>query len=133
VMTNNRTFHVAVFGATGKIGRHVVDQLLSAGHTVTAYVRNPSKLAISHPNLTVVEGELDDRAGVARAVDGADAVISALGPTLRRGGPALRSPTAPAPSSRRCRPPASAGSSGWQPRPSPTHGTGRRLRGSFCG
>ena len=84
-MTNNRTLHVAVFGASGKIGRHVVDQLLAAGHTVTAYVRNPSKLAISHPNLTVVEGELADRAGVARAVDGADAVISALGPTWRPG------------------------------------------------
>jgi nucleoside-diphosphate-sugar epimerase len=85
VMTNHSTRHVAVFGATGKIGRHVVDQLLAAGHTVTAYVRNPSKLAISHPNLTVIEGALDDRAGVARALAGADAVISALGPSLRRG------------------------------------------------
>ena len=84
-MTTNGTLHVAVFGATGKIGRHVVEQLLAAGHTVTAYVRNPDKLPISHPNLTVIEGELDDAAGVARAVDGADAVISALGPSLRRG------------------------------------------------
>jgi hypothetical protein len=32
-----------------------------------------------------IEGELDDPAGIARAVDGADAVISALGPSLRRG------------------------------------------------
>jgi putative NADH-flavin reductase len=48
-------------------------------------VRTPGKLATAHPNLTVIHGELDDRDGVARAVDGADAVISALGPTLRRG------------------------------------------------
>jgi putative NADH-flavin reductase len=63
----------------------VVDQLLAAGHIVTAYVRNPAKLTTTHPNLTVIQGELDDPTGVAGAVDGADAVISALGPTLRRG------------------------------------------------
>jgi nucleoside-diphosphate-sugar epimerase len=84
-MMTNGTRHVAVFGATGKIGQQVVGQLLAAGHTVTAYVRNPAKFSLSHPQLTVVAGELDDAAGVARAVAGADAVISALGPSLRRG------------------------------------------------
>jgi len=84
-MTPTGTLHVAVFGATGKIGRHVIDQLLAAGHTVTAYVRDPSKLTSTHPNLTVIQGGLDDRAGIGRAVAGADAVISALGPSLRRG------------------------------------------------
>jgi putative NADH-flavin reductase len=84
-MTTDRILRVAVFGASGNIGRHVVNQLLAAGHTVTAYVRNPAKLSTTHPNLTVIQGELDDPTGVAGAVDGADAVISALGPTLRRG------------------------------------------------
>jgi putative NADH-flavin reductase len=84
-MTPNRPLQVAVFGATGKIGRHVIDQLLAAGHTVTAYARNPSKLTTTHPNLTVIQGGLDDPAGIGRAVEGADAVISALGPSLRRG------------------------------------------------
>ena len=84
-MTANQTLRVTVFGASGNIGRHVVDQLLAAGHTVTAYVRNPAKLTTTHPNLIAIQGELDDPAGVARAVEGADAVISALEPTLRRG------------------------------------------------
>jgi nucleoside-diphosphate-sugar epimerase len=84
-MTDAQTLHVTVFGATGKIGRLVVDQLLAAGHTVTAYVRNPAKLGITDANLRVVEGELSDAAAVARAVEGADAVISALGPALKRG------------------------------------------------
>jgi putative NADH-flavin reductase len=75
-----------VFGASGKIGAHVVDQLVAAGHRVTAYVRNPSKLAApANPNLTVVQGELADAARISEAVTGADAVISALGPTLKRG------------------------------------------------
>jgi putative NADH-flavin reductase len=84
-MTPNRPLQVTVFGATGKIGRHVIDQLLAAGHTVTAYARNPSKLTTTQPNLTVIQGGLDDPAGIGRAVEGADAVISALGPSLRRG------------------------------------------------
>jgi putative NADH-flavin reductase len=74
----------AVFGATGGVGRQVVTQALDAGHHVTAYVRNPAKLDLTHPNLTVIAGELTDRDAVQRAVHGTDAVISALGPSLDR-------------------------------------------------
>ena len=95
-MTTAHPLHVTVFGATGGIGRHVVDQLLGAGHTVTAYVRNPAKLTVTHQNLTIVEGPLDDAAGIARAVAGTDAVISALGPPSAAAPPAPPSPTAPA-------------------------------------
>jgi len=75
---------LTVFGATGGVGREVVTQALGRGDDVTAYVRNPAKFAITHPNLTVVAGELTDREAVQRAIGGADAVISALGPSLDR-------------------------------------------------
>ena len=35
---------ILVFGATGPLGRHVVDRALSAGHQVTAFVRTPGRL-----------------------------------------------------------------------------------------
>jgi putative NADH-flavin reductase len=73
-----------VFGANGGVGRHVVTQAVDRADQVVAYVRNPVKLDITHPNLTVVAGELTDRDGVRRAVNGADVVISALGPSLDR-------------------------------------------------
>jgi len=73
-----------VFGATGGVGRHVVNQAVDRADHVVAYVRNPAKLDITHPNLTVIAGELTDRDGVRRAVNGADVVISALGPSLDR-------------------------------------------------
>jgi nucleoside-diphosphate-sugar epimerase len=76
---------VTVFGATGKIGRLVVGDLLAGGHDVTAYVRDPGKLGRSAPRLVTVTGELSDEAQIQQAVRGADAVISALGPALRRG------------------------------------------------
>src|SRR3954451_1265925 len=75
---------LTVFGATGGVGRHVVTQALHRGDHVTAYVRNPAKLDISDPELTVIAGELTDRDAVRRALTGADAVISALGPSLDR-------------------------------------------------
>jgi nucleoside-diphosphate-sugar epimerase len=78
---------VTVFGATGGIGRHVVGQLLAAGHDVVAYARTPAKLNRDDPRLRVVTGELADRDRVLEAIQGSDAVISALGPSLKRGVP----------------------------------------------
>lgn len=77
--------NVTVFGATGKIGRLVVTSLLRDGHRVTAYVRNPGKLDITDPNLTVVQGALTDQNAIRESVRGSDAVISALGPSLKPG------------------------------------------------
>ena len=52
---------------------------------MTAYVRNPSKVPSSWgDDITLVSGELSDAAAVDRAVQGADAVVSALGPSLDR-------------------------------------------------
>jgi nucleoside-diphosphate-sugar epimerase len=76
--------NVTVFGATGQIGRLVVADLLTGGHRVTAYVRNPATLQDTSPGLAIVTGELPDAKRIRGAVHGADAVISALGPALRR-------------------------------------------------
>ena len=77
--------NVTVFGATGGIGRLVVDQLRSNGHTVTAYVRNPDKVpATWGEDVKVAVGEITDAGAIDRAVAGADAVVSALGPSMDR-------------------------------------------------
>ncbi|MCB0237620.1 MAG: NAD(P)H-binding protein, partial [Anaerolineae bacterium] len=55
---------IAVFGATGGTGQQVVQQALAAGHSVTALVRDPSRLAAQDERLTVVEGDVLDRAKV---------------------------------------------------------------------
>src|SRR5260370_35880075 len=71
--------NLLILGATGGTGRLVVEQALAAGHTVTALVRSPEKLAIRNSNLRVVAGRATDPEDVARALASADAVLSTLG------------------------------------------------------
>lgn len=77
---------LTVFGATGRIGGHVVRQALDEGHQVTAVVRDRSRFTVGdHESLTVaVVPALTDPAAVVGAVDGADAVLSGIGPAGRR-------------------------------------------------
>ncbi len=68
-----------IFGATGKTGIELIKQSLEQGHNVTAFVRNPARLAIEDENLTLFTGDVFDPASVAQAVQGQDVVICALG------------------------------------------------------
>lgn len=77
--------NVTVFGATGAIGSLTVNELLSRGHTVTAYARNAHKIpATWGDTVRVVIGEMSDAATIEEAVKGADVVVSALGPSMDR-------------------------------------------------
>lgn len=73
-----------VLGASGGTGREVVAQALGHGHDVTALMREPGRLDISDPQLRVIAGDVTDPARVAAAVDGQDAVASALGSRSER-------------------------------------------------
>jgi uncharacterized protein YbjT (DUF2867 family) len=76
---------VTVFGATGAIGSLTVNELLANGHTVTAYARNPGKVPAGWGDrVRVVIGEMSDADAIDRAVAGANAVVSALGPSMDR-------------------------------------------------
>lgn len=81
---------LAIFGATGKTGRVLVEQALAAGHEVTAFVRDLSKLTLGHERLSLVQGDVFDAARVEEAVAGKDAVISVLGRRPARTESALR-------------------------------------------
>jgi uncharacterized protein YbjT (DUF2867 family) len=70
---------LVIFGATGRIGRHLVDWAVDAGHDVRVLARNPDAVA-PRAGLTVSGGDVLDRDTVTTVVSGADAVLSALGP-----------------------------------------------------
>jgi len=75
---------LTIFGATGGTGLCLTEQALAGGHEVTVMVRNPVRLNLRHKNLRVMVGTIENRAEVEAAIQGADAVLSALG-TRQRG------------------------------------------------
>ena len=70
---------ILIFGASGGTGRHLLDQGLSQGHIVTAFLRNPAKLELSHDNLHLFQGDVLQPASVNEAIQNQEAVLSALG------------------------------------------------------
>jgi putative NADH-flavin reductase len=74
-----------VVGASGRTGRLVVEQALGHGHEVTAFVRDPARLAISHERLRVVTGDATAPETFGPALEGQDAVVSILGASHAQG------------------------------------------------
>ena len=59
---------ILIFGATGKVGRKVVEAALGTWKVVL-YVRNPSKVPEGlHSQLTIVKGDLTDKDGIDNVV-----------------------------------------------------------------
>lgn len=69
---------IVVFGASGGVGQHVVRLALEKGIEVTAFVRTPSKIQISHPSLHIYQGDALQAEEVAAAIEGHNAVVSCL-------------------------------------------------------
>ncbi|GGL28335.1 NAD(P)-dependent oxidoreductase [Nocardia jinanensis] len=70
---------IAVFGATGTVGQHIVEQALARGYEVTALTRDAARITRTHEHLRIVEGDVLDPEAVDRVVFGQDAVLVALG------------------------------------------------------
>src|ERR1700685_2844048 len=82
-----RQMKLTIFAATGGIGRQLLEQAVDAGHEVTAVVRHPQKLPDElSGQVHVVPGDLAApdpatlTATLTAAVQGADGVLSGLGP-----------------------------------------------------
>jgi len=74
---------IVVFGASGGTGRELVRQGLAQGHEVTGFVRNPGSME-GVTGVRVATGDARNAEAVAAAVEGQEAVLSALGSrTLR--------------------------------------------------
>jgi len=66
---------ILVFGASGKVGVHIVHEALNRGHQVTAVSRNPSQITLDNEKLSVVQGDLLDPVSVANLVAGQDVIV----------------------------------------------------------
>ncbi|KAH7136149.1 hypothetical protein B0J11DRAFT_520027 [Dendryphion nanum] len=76
--------HILVFGGTSPVGIDFSRAALRDGHTLTLYVRNPSKIpAEIADKVNVVVGQLTDAHALEKAVGGgANTVVSFIGPVM---------------------------------------------------
>lgn len=70
----------ALTGATGFVGRHVLDALLGAGWSVRALLR-PGRRVEPHPRLVTVAGDLEDEGALGSMLSGANLVVHCAGLT----------------------------------------------------
>lgn len=70
---------ILVIGSNGGTGRALVEQALAQGHHVTAFARRPEKVTLRHERLEIAQGNVLNEKSVSAAVQGKDAVLSALG------------------------------------------------------
>jgi NADH dehydrogenase len=77
---------VAITGATGFVGRYIVEQLLRREHDVRALVRDPSRAGwLRDRGVGLVEGDLEDQAALRALVQGAGALVHLVGIILEIG------------------------------------------------
>jgi putative NADH-flavin reductase len=74
---------VIVFGASRGVGRCITEQALKQGYQVTAAVRDPEAVKISHERLHVMYCDVRDAAAVHRVIEGQDVVFCTLGADTR--------------------------------------------------
>jgi hypothetical protein len=79
---NRAGVRVCVVGASGKLGRYMVQHALDRGYQVVAVCRETStvKLESYSGRITIIPGATDDRRVIERAVAGCDAVLTVLVP-----------------------------------------------------
>jgi hypothetical protein len=71
---------VAVLGASGAVGRLLVQEALDRNLEVVAIARDPSRIPVpDRPGLTKVKADVYEAASIARAVEGSEVLLSGLG------------------------------------------------------
>jgi uncharacterized protein YbjT (DUF2867 family) len=69
---------ILLLGATGRTGKHLLEQTLKHGHIVRVLVREKQKIPFQKYNLSVFEGTPSDKVSLDNAMQGCEAVLSAL-------------------------------------------------------
>ena len=77
---------VFLTGATGFVGRHMLQRLLAEGHSVRALVREPQKSSVlAQERVELVAGDVTEGAGLDQGMQGCDAVIHLVGIIVEKG------------------------------------------------
>ncbi len=73
---------ITILGATGRVGKNLLQKAIDKGVRVKALARNPEKLQGLAPHIEVIEGNYLDKDKLRQALEGSQAVLSTIGPPM---------------------------------------------------
>ena len=72
---------IAIVGASGQTGAHLIERALERGHDVIAVARSPHKIERDDPHLEIRKADAFDHDSIVKGLAGADAVVTTIGKT----------------------------------------------------
>jgi putative NADH-flavin reductase len=71
---------ITILGSTGFVGKVLIRKAIASGYQVKTLARNPEKLEEIKDKIEIIEGSVFESSSVEAAIEGADAVLSTVGP-----------------------------------------------------
>jgi putative NADH-flavin reductase len=71
---------ITIFGSTGFVGRVLIKKAIAAGYQVKTLARNPEKLEEIKDKIEIIKGSVFESSSVEAAIEGAEIVLSTIGP-----------------------------------------------------
>jgi putative NADH-flavin reductase len=81
---------ITILGSTGFVGKVLIRKAIAAGYEVKTLARNPGKLEEIKDKIEIIPGSVFESSSVEAAIDGAEAVLSTIGPPQRNPGNPLQ-------------------------------------------
>lgn len=77
---------IAILGSTGFVGKVLIKKAIDAGYQVKTLARNPEKLEEIKNKIEIITGSVFESSSVEAAIEGAEVVLSTIGPPQRTPG-----------------------------------------------
>ncbi len=72
---------ITIFGSTGFVGKVLIRKAIASGYQVKTLARHPEKLKEIKDKIEIIEGSVFESSLVEVALEGAEAVLSTVGPS----------------------------------------------------
>jgi putative NADH-flavin reductase len=75
---------ITILGSTGFVGKVLINKAIAAGYQVKTLARNPEKLEEIKDEIEIIKGSVFESSSIEAAIEGAEVVLSAIGPPTRK-------------------------------------------------
>ena len=77
---------ITILGSTGFVGKVLIKKAIAAGYQVKTLARNPGKLEEIKDKIEIIKGSVFESSSIEAAIEGAEVVLSTIGPPQRNPG-----------------------------------------------